>query len=168
MAVQLHATYAKKLGLPQYSSHQFTVSVQVDLTDLDKVPDECARLYGLLQDSVDNEIRHTGWLPSSYNGPHHANRSRANITPNGSEGTRNGSSDWNCSDKQRGLILKIVDENNLDRHQVDTLAQERFGKGVREINREHREALRKLARADAREVVKRFGEVGRRKFHIAA
>ena len=42
---------------------------------------------------------------------------------------------WACSDKQRDLILKITDENKLDKAKVDQLAQDRFGKGVKALNK---------------------------------
>jgi hypothetical protein len=42
---------------------------------------------------------------------------------------------WKCSDKQRELILKVVDENQLDRNEVDHLARQRFGKGVKQLNK---------------------------------
>lgn len=73
MAVGLQATYSKKLGLPQFSSHQFTVSVQSELTDLSQVPEACGQLHALLQDSVDREIRKVGWLPDA-NGSQMATR----------------------------------------------------------------------------------------------
>ena len=37
--------------------------------------------------------------------------------------------------KQQELILKIVDENRLDKGEVEKLAQDRFGKGVRQLNK---------------------------------
>jgi hypothetical protein len=42
---------------------------------------------------------------------------------------------WKCSDKQKDLILKLVDEHQLDKADVETLAVERFGKGVRILNK---------------------------------
>ena len=42
---------------------------------------------------------------------------------------------WSCSDKQRSLIVKIVDDHHLDKHHIETLSQERFGKGVRQLNK---------------------------------
>ncbi len=63
MAIVLEANYCKKLGLPGYSSHQYMVSVRSELTDMDQVADESARLYRLLQDSVDVEMQSSGWLP---------------------------------------------------------------------------------------------------------
>jgi urease gamma subunit len=42
---------------------------------------------------------------------------------------------WNCSDKQRELILKITEEHKLDKTKVDQLAMDRFGKGVKSLNK---------------------------------
>ena len=127
MAVLLNATYSKKLGLPQYSSHSFSVSVQTEVTDLSRVPEECEGLYARLQESVDKEIQKSGWLP----GPSRAHNGNGSApSPSGSP---NGA--WNCSEKQRNLILDIVEEHNLDRKEVDTLARDRFAKGVKELNK---------------------------------
>ena len=127
MAVLLNATYSKKLGLPQYSSHSFSVSVQTEVTDLSRVPEECEGLYARLQESVDKEIQKTGWLP----GPDPAHNGKGSSPP--PNGCPTGA--WNCSEKQRNLILDIVEEHILDRHEVDSLARERFGKGVKELNK---------------------------------
>ena len=61
MAVKLLGNYAKRLGLPGYSSHQFSVSVETELTDMGQVQGEVTRLYGLLQNAVDREIVHLGF-----------------------------------------------------------------------------------------------------------
>jgi hypothetical protein len=42
---------------------------------------------------------------------------------------------WKCSDKQKDLILKLVEEHQLDKADVEALAIERFGKGVRQLNK---------------------------------
>jgi hypothetical protein len=42
---------------------------------------------------------------------------------------------WKCSEKQKELILKLVDEHSLDKNEVDHLARQRFGKGVRLLNK---------------------------------
>ena len=120
MAIVLQATYAKKIGLPQYSSHQFTVALQSEITELAQLPAESKRLHQLLQSAVDQAIQEPGWLPGG---------SPAPATP---EPAREA---WACSERQRELILRIVEENQLDRMQVDTLARQRFGVGVRELNR---------------------------------
>jgi hypothetical protein len=42
---------------------------------------------------------------------------------------------WKCSDMQKGLILKLVDEHQLEKPDVEALVVERFGKGVRVLNK---------------------------------
>jgi hypothetical protein len=126
MAITLEANYSKKLGLPGYSSHQYSVTVRTELADLGQADQESRRLYGLLQSSVDREIQQTGYLPQ-------AGHDGAN--GNGSSRPAENGEPWNCSDKQRDLILKIVDEHRLDKNEVERLAQDRFSKGVRQLNK---------------------------------
>src|SRR5271156_4270194 len=108
MAVILEAAYSKKLGLPNFSSHSYVVSIRTELSDLTQVEAESARLYTLLQQSVDGEIQNVGFLPdaTSYGmndaeaQPHHqppADNNGANGA-NGANGHSNGT--WACSDKQ--------------------------------------------------------------------
>src|SRR5215472_18212409 len=118
MAVKLIANYAKRLGLPGYSSHQFSVWIETELQNLDNVREESTRLYDSLQEVVDQQIQKTGFVPpDGY----------------GMEVDKNGV--WNCSSKQRELIEKIGKENNLDRNALDHLADEMFGATVRELNK---------------------------------
>ena len=63
MAIKLVTNYSKKLGLPAYSSHSFSASVEIELIDLSQVEAECAKLYALLQQSVDREIQEVGFVP---------------------------------------------------------------------------------------------------------
>ena len=124
--ITLECNYSKKLGLPQYSSHQFSITLRTEIADLGTVQGESARLYALLQQSVDASIQHTGFLPGA-----------TSNSQNGS-GTGNGNGrqeSWACSSKQRDLIVKIVEENKLDKNQVEALAQDRFGKSVRALNK---------------------------------
>ena len=128
MAVQLEANYSKKLGLPGYSSHQFSVSLKTELTDVTQVQAECSKLYSLLQSSVDKELQQTGFMPNQ--------QSHATNGTNGNGTNHNHRTEaWKCSDKQRDLILKIVDEQHLDKQEIDHLAHERFGKSVRALNK---------------------------------
>ena len=122
--ITLECNYSKKLGLPQYSSHQFSITLRTEIADLAGVQSESSRLYALLQQSVDASIQQTGFLPGA--------------TSNGQNGSVNGNGRqdaWACSAKQRDLIIKIVEENKLDKNQVETLAQDRFGKSVRALNK---------------------------------
>lgn len=63
MALKLIANYSKRLGLPGYSSHQFSVCVETEITSIDDVAGESSRLYQTLQQSVDEEIQRTGFVP---------------------------------------------------------------------------------------------------------
>lgn len=134
--ITLEANYSKKIGLPGYSSHQFSVSLKTELADVSQVQAESTRLYGLLQQSVDSSIQQVGFLPTQNGNGHGNDNGNGNKTGNGNghapgpEGDR-----WNCSAKQRELILKITDEHKLDKTKVDQLALDRFGAGVKQLNK---------------------------------
>ena len=130
MAVKLVANYAKRLGLPGYSSHQFTVSVETELVDMGDVQGEAARLYNLLQDAVDREIQQVGFVPEGEYGA-----ANGKGTPSATASGNGGNDHWVCSDKQKELIVKLVNEHQLDRNEVDQLAHERFGVGVKQLNK---------------------------------
>lgn len=125
MALVFEANYSKKLGLPGYSSHQYSVTVRTELADISQAEAESSRLYQLLQSSVDREIQQTGFLPAMSIAPH--------VTNGHANG--NGAEAWNCSAKQKELILKIVDENHLPKTKVEDLAQQLFGSSVRSLNK---------------------------------
>jgi hypothetical protein len=130
--ITLECNYSKKLGLPGYSSHQFSITLRTEIADLTQVQVESARLYKLLQEGVDSSIKETGYLPTS-NGNGNGN---GHGQGNGSGQNRsNDNGAWNCSPKQQDLIQKIVGENNLDKNEIESLANERFGKGVKSLNK---------------------------------
>ena len=126
MAIVLEANYSKKLGLPGYSSHQYSVTLRTEVADPNQVAAENNRLYDLLQSCVDSQIQKTGFLPKGGQG---------GSVPI-SQGTGNGRNDpWACSAKQQALILDIVEEHKLDKNEIERLAQDRFGKGVKQLNK---------------------------------
>jgi hypothetical protein len=142
MAIKLSANYSKKLGLPQYSSHSFSASIETELSDITQAEAEIARLYGLLQQSVDQEIQNPGYMPegtgtSNINGRHaqqngridqvNGNVHRAPLKPVGHG--------WNCTEGQRGFILRIINENQLSKQEAEDLSQQLFGTGVKELNK---------------------------------
>ncbi|RBP38620.1 hypothetical protein DES53_111139 [Roseimicrobium gellanilyticum] len=160
MAVKLSANYSKKLGLPGFSSHSFSASVEVELTDLSQVEAECQKLYQLLQQSVDHEIQQVGFVPGEFYGidavdqsgnnghrtghahghtnGHARNGNGRGNSVNGHSRASNGNASserWNCTDGQRGFILRLVNEHNLDKQGVEDLARQFFGIGVRELNK---------------------------------
>lgn len=146
MAVKLIANYSKRLGLPGYSSHQFSVSVETELMNVDDVAGESERLYAMLQESVDKQMQNTGFVPpdgyglepgqqrqsNGNNGSgHHGNNGDGYRQP---PHQRNGEA-WSCTDGQKGLILRIVNEGKLDKNDVEEMAQQLFGVGVKELDK---------------------------------
>ena len=156
MAVLLQMTYSKKLGLPNFSSHCCSVSLQVEIADVNQVADESNKLYQLLQSSVDQEIQQVGFMPdatkygmngNSSNG-HSTNGNHRNGQSNGhhqngysnghSNGHQNGRSNHELagiSDKQLDLINNIVRQNNLNKADIENLSVDLFGGGVRTLNK---------------------------------
>lgn len=156
MAITLTTDYSKKLGLPGFSSHQFSVSIQTELTDLERVPAEVARLYQLLQQAVDREIRQTGFVPGDgygeaqrelpaystngsggrnghLNGNGNGSIPRRGTTPaNGSNGSH---SAWQCSDKQRRLLSDLSRELRLSEEDLDERAMRLFQRPARQLNK---------------------------------
>ncbi len=137
MAIRLIANYSKRLGLPGFSSHQFSVSVETELVTTDDIPGESERLYQLLQQNVDEQILATGFVPPADYGMEDvpsASKERPQAKVQTANNWQRGPA-WKCSDKQRDLILKIVDEHQLDKANIEALSNERFGKGVRLLNK---------------------------------
>ena len=106
MALKLIANYSKRLGLPGYSSHQFSVCVETEILSIDDVAGESTGLYQKLQQSVDEEIQQTGFVPPDgygmngsanghTNGNGHSNGHHVN-------GHRN-EDEWAISDKRTKL-----------------------------------------------------------------
>lgn len=131
MAVKLIANYAKRLGLPAYSSHQYSISVEAELSNLDDVAGESQRLYQLLQESVDAQIQDPGFVP----GDGYATDSPAKQNGSGSNGTGHAKCAWQCSEKQWQFMQGILTDHRLSEEEVDELANQRFGCGVRRLNR---------------------------------
>jgi hypothetical protein len=140
MAITLEANYSKKLGLPQYSSHQYSITVRTEVSDLSKVEAASAHLYHQLQEAVDRDIQNPGFLP----GNDGAQQSRKVVPFNrGGAGTsqsapRNNAapaSEWNCSEKQQGLIEKLMAEHKIPFTELDELAHHRFNAGLKQLNK---------------------------------
>lgn len=68
MAIKLIANYSKRLGLPGYSSHQFEVSIETEISNTSELPFETERLYGSLQAAVDAQIQQVGFVPDEHYG----------------------------------------------------------------------------------------------------
>ncbi len=146
MALKLIANYSKRLGLPGYSSHQFSVCVETEISNIDDVAGESSRLYDTLQKSVDEEIQRTGFVPDQGYGISEQTAAKAERphlpTTNGSNGSNGHGSNghtngegWHCSDKQRDLILKLVEQHHLDKQEIEHISRDMFGSAVKELNK---------------------------------
>ena len=85
---------------------------------------------------MDEEIQHTGFVPQDGYG--NGSRTNGNGHDRKIAADRGGSGNgqWKCSDKQRDLILKLIDEHQLDKADIETLSRDRFGGlGVKQLNR---------------------------------
>ena len=125
MAILLEFNYGKKLGLPGYSSHHFGVSMKAEVNDPEAIPEEAAKAYSILQESVDSQIVNPGFVPSG-NGK--AMQAQAN-------GNETGPNSWNCSIRQRSLIVSVLERNGLELDAVDDLAEELHGKPMADLQR---------------------------------
>ena len=122
MALILEAYYSKKIGLPSYSSHQFSLALKVELIDSAALQTETTRLYTVLQEAVDRSLQQVGWLPEVKN-------ANGNGCLSGLGSKRNGEH-WSCSDRQKDLIKRIITDHRLTQNDIDQLAMDRFGKSL--------------------------------------
>ena len=126
MAILLQFDYGKKLGLPNYSSHNFGVSMKAEVSDPEDIPQEAERAYGILQQAVDKQMENPGFLPSE------------NDKETESKGTQINGTDpekWNCTERQRGLILKILSQNDLPQSAIEEVAQDLHGRPMSELGK---------------------------------
>ncbi len=147
MAIKLIANYSKRLGLPGYSSHQFEVSIETEITNPDDVQAVSANIYNTLQSAVDAQIQQVGFVPDEQYGrssspaasqpaPSGSNRgngygsySAQPDTPEPSQEER-----WQCTEKQQSMILGQGRKCGMALGELDDLAQKRFGKGIAQLN----------------------------------
>ena len=131
----IEANYSQKLGLPGYSSHQYSLTLRAEILDVAQVSAKSQELHSLMQTCVDREIQLTGFLPNGNGNGHMNGNGHTNGHTNGNGHHKPETDQWACSDKQKELILKITEEHKLDKAKVDQLAQDRFGKGVKQLNK---------------------------------
>ena len=97
--ITLECNYSKKLGLPGYISHQFSITLRTEISDINQVQAESARLYKLLQEGVDTSIKETGHLPAT------SGNGNGNGQTNGSNGQNRSSELPTC----RGHLTPPLD-----------------------------------------------------------
>jgi hypothetical protein len=136
MAVKIIANYSKRLGLPGYSSHQFSVSVETELANTENVTIEASRLYKTLQSAEDREMQSTGFVPG---GEYGATEQASMAQTSSQRGPVNGSihsKPWKASDKQRDLVQKLVENTPIEIEVVESISEEMFGHGdLPELNK---------------------------------
>ena len=135
MAVLLDITYSKKLGLPNYSSHSLGIGLKAEVANLDEVRREVEKAYSLLQQSVDSQIVHSGFVSNEdkgENGTDQVQKTQVKVNGNGS---KTDPDKWNCTIRQRGLILSILERNDLDPEVVEDLSQELHGRPMGDLGK---------------------------------
>ena len=126
MAILLEFKYDKRLGLPGYSSHDFGVSMRTEVNDVDQIKEESERAYRLLQQSVDAQLSNPGFIPSE----NHKETESKGTQINGTDPEK-----WNCTERQRGLILKILSQNDLPESAIEEVAQDLHGRPMSELGK---------------------------------
>ena len=122
MAILLQFDYGKKLGLPRYSSHNFCVSMKAEVSDPEEIPQEAERAYGILQQAVDKQMENPGFVPSQ-NGK--TEIKEPEVDPD----------KWNCTERQKGLLLTILDRNGLEPIIVEDLSREIHGLSMADLGK---------------------------------
>ena len=70
------------------------------------------------------------------NGNGGGNGHPGNGTANGNRRPPAPASDgWNCTEGQKGFVLRIINESKLDKNEVEAMAQQLFGIGVKELDK---------------------------------
>ena len=130
MAVILDINYSKKLGLPNYSSHSLGIGLKAEVANLDDVQGEVEKAYSLLQSAVDSQIVHQGFVSNESNEVNGSVQGQK-VQPK----ARTDPDSWNCTIRQRGLILSILERNDLDPEVVEDLSQELHGRPMSDLGR---------------------------------
>ena len=133
MAVMLDINYSKKLGLPNYSSHSLGVGLKAEVANLDEVQGEVEKAYSLLQSAVDSQIVHQGFVSNESNqgnGVDQVQNRRSKVNE-----PKTDPDSWNCTVRQRALILNILERNGLDPEVVEKLSRELHGRPMSDLGK---------------------------------
>ena len=130
MAVMLDINYSKKLGLPNYSSHSLGIGLKAEVANLDEVQGEVEKAYSLLQSAVDSQIVHQGFVSNESNEVNGSVQGQK-VQPK----AKTDPDDWNCTVRQKGLLMTILERNNLDPEVVEDLSQEIHGRPMSDLGK---------------------------------
>jgi hypothetical protein len=106
MAIVLKTTYSTGLTQACPSDHRFSLSMRTKVADLTQVETESARLYAVLQASVEKLLQNHRSVPQNQNG--------SGDCPRRSLGRDQNHDTWACSRKQRKLLWRFIANCNLD------------------------------------------------------
>lgn len=137
MAITIQAQLAKKLPIPgsQFSSQQASITISAEVTDLNQVVAEAARLYALAEHAVDAQLAGTTAVQPAPVAPPVATSSNqpqsAAQRPAASQPYRSGSQQRRgpapVTDSQLRFLERLIQQTNssvpaiLDQHQVGAL-----------------------------------------------
>jgi hypothetical protein len=146
MSIQIEATYSKKLGLPNFSSHSFMISVRAEVSSLRRLETESARLYRVLQTSVDKEVQQVGFLPDA---TRYGMLMDGKTVQNGSSKNGHGASVFSASitdapqpsDKQKALIEKVAKREKFTADDLNGIAQRLFKLPLEQLDRKQTSAF---------------------------
>ena len=133
MAVMLDINYSKKLGLPNYSSHSLGIGLKAEVANLNEVQGEVEKAYSLLQSAVDSQIVHQGFVSNESNqgnGVDQAQNRRSRVNE-----SKTDPDDWNCTVRQRGLLMGILERNDLGPEVVEDLSRELHGRPMSDLGK---------------------------------
>ena len=93
---------------------------------MEEIQEESEKAYRLLQQSVDAQLSNSGFIQSENGKDTESKGNQANETD---------PEKWNCTERQRGLILKILSQNDLPESSVEQVAQELHGRSMSELQK---------------------------------
>ncbi len=142
MAIKLIANYSKRLGLPGYSSHQFEVSIETEISNPSEVQAVSANIYNTLQSAVDEQIQQVGFVPDEQYGKQGQTPAPSGYHQDNAYNKRSQQPDspapqeerWQCTEKQQSMILGQGRKCGMALAELDDLAQQRFGKPISSLN----------------------------------
>lgn len=132
MALTLVANYSKKVGLPNFSSHSFSVSCTKEIRSMDTVEEESTELYSILQNAVDSQLAKVGYMPET-NGSA-GRQAPVNLSKTAGAHSNGTGSTWRCSEKQEALLKKLLCDHGLEEI-AEQIADEMFGQPVSALNK---------------------------------
>jgi hypothetical protein len=119
------------------------ISVRAEVSSLRRLETESARLYRVLQTSVDAEIKEAGFLPDAtkYGLLVDGKAGQNGASKNGHRTSAGSVSGANASEKQGILIAKVAREQKFTDEDLDGIAQRLFKLPLEQLDRKQTSAF---------------------------